>query len=422
MYKKIWYNLLIRQKKAIKRIKIVQKNNPYLKAAEQMDLNKLKLAAKKAVKQHKKSRIKRGAIVVLLVAMIAAGTFLLVKNHSYTSINKAASYTNETADNNKYIQFKDGIVRYSRDGIVFLNRKNEEQWIQSCQMKNPIIDVNKDVFAVADNGGNSILVFTEEGLKGEMETTLPIEKISVSGQGIISVILKNESSPMIVSYDATGNILVEQHVTVNSSGYPLALDMSEDGSILAVSYLSMKDGKIKSKVAYYNFGDTGKTKTDNEVGIEEYDGMIIPELFFMDENTSVVVGDSAFIIYSGKEKPRKLKEIDIDQEIKSVFHTEKYIGFVLLNKEKSGYEARLYDKSGKQIMNKDFSGEYSNIKMIGDEIIMFDGSRCCIITKNGIQRFSGDLKTNALEVIPTWGINRYLVMSANELRVVYLAK
>ncbi len=401
---------------------MVQKKNPYLKAAEQMDLNKLKLVAKKTVKQHRLKTVKRWSIVVVLVAMIAVGTFLLVKNHSYTSINKAASYTNETADNNKYIQFQEGIVRYSRDGIVYLNRKNEEQWIQSCQMKNPVVDVNNEVFAVADNGGNSILVFTEEGLKGEMETTLPIEKVSVSGQGIVSAILKNESSPMIVSYDATGNILVEQHVTVNSTGYPLALDMSEDGNTLAVSFLSVKDGKIKSKVAFYNFGDTGKTKTDNEVGMEEYDGTIIPELFFMDDSTSVAVGDSSFVIYSGQEKPRKMKEVKIDQEIKSVFHTEKYIGFVLLNKDKSGYEARLYDKSGKQVMNKDFSGEYSNIKMIGDEIIMFDGSRCCIITKNGIQRFSGDLKTNALEVIPTWGINRYLVMSANELRVVYLAK
>jgi len=202
-----------------------------------------------------------------------------VKNHSYTSVNKAAAYTNETEDNNKYAQFADGIVRYSRDGVVFLDRKNEEQWIQPCQMKNPIIDVNEEVFAVADSGGNSILVFTEKGLKGEIEATLPIEKVSVSNQGIVSTILKNEGSPMIVSYDAAGNILVEHQVTVNSTGYPLALDMSRDGMTLAVSYLSMKGDMIKSKVAYYNFGEAGKARTDNEVSMEEYDGTVIPEVF-----------------------------------------------------------------------------------------------------------------------------------------------
>ena len=397
---------------------MVRKKNPYLKIAEPVDLEKLKLA----VKQRKIGKVKRGTVIAVLGAMIVGGTFLLVKNHSYTSVNKAGAYTNETEDNNKYTQFAEGIVRYSRDGIVFLDRKNEEQWIQPCQMKNPIIDVNEEVFAVADSGGNSILVFTENGLKGEIETTLPIEKVSVSNQGIVSTILKNEGSPMIVSYDAAGNILVEHQVTVNSTGYPLALDMSRDGMTLAVSYLSMKGDIIKSKVAYYNFGEAGKAKTDNEVSMEEYNGTIIPEVYFMDDSTSVAVSDSSFIIYKGKDVPQKKKEVEINQEIKSVFHTDKYIGFVLLNKDKSGYEARLYDKSGRQVMNKAFTGEYNNVKMKGDEIIMFDGSRCCIITRNGIQRFSGDLKTDALEVIPSWGINRYLVMNANELRVIYLAK
>lgn len=397
---------------------MARKKNPYLKIAEPVDLEKLKLA----VKQRKAGKVKRGTIITVLAVMIVGGTFLLVKNHSYTSVNKAAAYTNETEDNNKYAQFADGIVRYSRDGVVFLDRKNKERWIQPCQMKNPIIDVNEDVFAVADSGGNSILVFTEKGLKGEIEATLPIEKMSVSNQGIVSTILKNEGSPMIVSYDAAGNILVEHQVTVNSTGYPLALDMSRDGMTLAVSYLSMRGDVIKSKVAYYNFGEAGKAKADNEVSMEEYDGTIIPEVYFMDDSTSVAVSDSSFIIYKGKDVPQKKKEVEINQEIKSVFHTDKYIGFVLLNKDKSGYEARLYDKSGRQIMNKAFTGEYNNVKMKGDEIIMFDGSRCCIITRNGIERFLGDLKTDALEVIPLWGINRYLVMNANELRVIYLAK
>lgn len=397
---------------------MAQKKNPYLKVANPADLEKLK----KSVKKHKNAVMKRWGLGAVILLMIVIGSYLLVKNQSYTAVGQAASYAGETEDTNQYAQFADGIVRYSRDGIVFLNNKNVEQWIQPCQMKSPIIDVNEETFAVADNGGNSIMVFTDEGLKGEMETTLPIEKISVSGQGIISAILKNESAPMIVTYDATGNILVEHQVTLNSMGYPISLDMSDDGMTLVVSYLSTKDGAVKSKVVYYNFGEAGQDKTDRQVGSEEYDGRIIPEVYFMDENTAIAVSDSSFIIYEGKDNPQKKKEIEINQNIKSVFHTDKYIGFILLNKDKSGYEARLYSQSGKQVMNKAFSGEYANVKMSDDEIIMFDGSKCCMITKNGILRFKGDLKVDALEVIPTKGINRYLVMSANELKVVYLTK
>ena len=115
---------------------MTQKKNPYLKLAGPVDLEKIKQSAKR----HRKDAVKRWSIAVLLIIMIVSGSYLLVKNRSYTSVRKAASYEEETSDTNRYAQFGDGIVRYSRDGIVYLNRKNEEQWIQPCQMKNPVID------------------------------------------------------------------------------------------------------------------------------------------------------------------------------------------------------------------------------------------------------------------------------------------
>ena len=73
-------------------------------------------------------------------------------------------------------------------------------------------------------------------------------------------------------------------------------------------------------------------------------------------------------------------------------------------------------------MNRGFTGEYSNVKMDGDEIILYEGSKCCIITDTGILKFQGDLKVDVLEITRAWGLNRYYVMSANGLRVIYLTK
>ena len=275
---------------------------------------------------------------------------------------------------------------------------------------------------MADNGGNSILVFTREGLKGEIETTLPIEKIAISDQGIVSAILRNENSPQIISYDATGNILVEQQVTVSTTGYPVALEMSDDGNMLAVSYLYTEGTAIKSRVIYYNFGETGQERTDNIVMSEEYDNTVMAEIFFMGDDRSIVVGDDRFVIYRGKEVPEKQKEITLDQEIQSVFHSDRYIGFILLNQEKSGYELRLYSRLGEQVLSREISGKYSNVKIDGSEVIMFDGSRCCIITATGIVKFEGDLNVEALEIFQAPGINRYYMMSVDELRVIYLTK
>lgn len=377
---------------------------------------------KHKIRKVRLAKIRRVLTLLILISLAVCGTYLLLDNQTYARARTAAEYPIDISDTSSYAQFADGIVRYNRDGVVFLNRKNEEQWIQPTQLQNPTICVKDNAFAVADNGGNSILVFTREGLKGEIETTLPIEKIAISDQGIVSAILRNENSPQIISYDATGNILVEQQVTVSTTGYPVALEMSDDGNMLAVSYLYTEGTAIKSKVIYYNFGETGQERTDNIVMSEEYDNTVMAEIFFMGDDRSIVVGDDRFVIYRGKEVPEKQKEIMLDQEIQSVFHSDRYIGFILLNQEKSGYELRLYSRLGEQVLSREISGKYSNVKIDGSEVIMFDGSRCCIITASGIVKFEGDLNVEALEIFQAPGINRYYMMSVDELRVIYLTK
>lgn len=397
---------------------MTQKKKPYLKLANPPEPEEIKKKARK----RRLEKLRKIVVVIGLLVLAAVGTYLLLKNKSYGTARTAAEYTQETSDSNHYAGFSKGIIRYNKDGVVYLNYKNEEQWIQPAQVQNPSIEMSEDAFAVADIGGNTILVFTDQGLKGEIQTNLPIEQITVSNQGIVGALLKNENTPMIMAYDATGNILVEHQVTAGNSGYPTALEISGDGTLLAVSYLSVSGTGLKSSVVYYNFSEPGKSKVDNEVSREEYADSVVADIFFMGGERSVAVGDHSFVLYEGSDVPKKLKEVEINQEIKSVFHTDKYIGFVLLNNEKSGYEVRLYDRSGKQTMNRAISGEYSNVSMEDDEIILFEGSGCCILTDTGILKFQGDLKTEALEITRARGLNRYYVMSANGLRVIYLTK
>ena len=377
---------------------------------------------KNKVRRFRLRKLRKILVPAVLIILAACGTYLLLKNQTYAQARTAREYVADISDTSSYARFGDGIIRYNRDGVVYLNKKNEEQWIQPAQIQNPVIVVKENAFAVADNGGNNIMVFTEEGLKGEIETTLPIEKIAISDQGIVSAVLRDENSPKIISYDATGNILVEQKTTVGTTGYPAALEFSGDGRLLAVSYLYTEGAVIKSRVVFYNFGETGQGKPDNIVSSAEYEDTVAAEVFFMGEDRAVVVGDNRFIIYKGKEEPQKEKEIIIDQEIQSVFHSDQYIGFVLLNRDKSGYEVRLYNRLGEQILNRPIPAKYDNVKMDGDEILMYDGTSCCIVTATGIIKFSGDIKINALEMFRAPGLNRYYVMSVDELRIIYLTK
>lgn len=372
-------------------------------------------------RKKKRARRKMAAGLFFLLAGSAA-VFLFIQLQTYTSVTVADTYGNVGTSEGSYEEFEGGVLKYSRDGISYLNQKGEEQWNQPYQIKNPFVKGNNISGAVADKGGNDIYVFQKDGIKGEIHTTLPIQKIAVSEQGIVCAILKNESVPQVICYDTAGNILVEHKASFSGTGYPIDVSISPDGEVMQVSYLYTQNGKIMSRICYYNFGEEGDGKTDRQVMDKEYEGTIMAEGFFLSQDVSAAVGDNLIVLYKGKEAPEESSVIKIDKKIKSVFHGSRYIGLILKNEGKGGYELRLYNASGKKVLSKDFTGEYSNIKMYGGQIIMYDGRQCSIFMRNGVQKFKGEMNHHILEIFPVSGINKYIVMNANGMEHIRLVK
>ena len=378
--------------------------------------------AMEEAKRQKRKRWKKTGIIAGSILAVSIGIYLLINLQTYTSVRTVDTYPVSGAASNEYKQFADGVLKYSRDGISYLDQKGSEVWNQPYQIQNPVVDVNETSGAVADKGGNAILVFNEEGLRGEIETDLPIERISVSEQGIVSVILIDESSSQILCYDAAGNILVEHKTSVNGTGYPMDAALSPDGEILQVLYLYTQDGTITSRVAYYNFGQEGESETDHQVTEQEYKDVVMADGFFMNQSVSAAVGDNMLTVFRGKSVPEEAVKVEIDKEIKSVFHSQKYIGMILKNEGKEGYELRLYNDRGQMAMSEDFSGDYSNVKICGSQVIMYDGKNCSIFTRGGLRKFDGEMNSNILEIFPVPGVNKYIVMNENGMEVVRLVK
>jgi len=365
----------------------------------------------------KNAQIAAAVAVVLLLLLI-----IIRSRHVYEGVRELDDYSRNGTDNYSYVEFQEGMIRYSRDGVAYLDHKNEELWNQPGQIQNPEVITNAEAFVVLDSGGNDIMIFDEKGLKGEISTTLPIEKASVSKQGIVAVILKNENSPKIMVYDIAGNILVELQTAAYGTGYPVALALSEDANLLGVSYAMVEGTTLKSQLVYYNFGSVGQGKTDNIVTSDVYEETIIPYLFFVDHNKSVAVSDAGFMIYEGKQIPELVKKVDVEKEIKSICHSEKYIGMVLNNTGRAGYELRLFSMNGNQTMSADFQGDYGKVKISNEEVIMLEGSRGCIFTTKGRMKFQGNLDMDASEIVALNGKNKYLLMNSNVVKKVRLAK
>ena len=374
------------------------------------------------IRKHKRRFRIKVLLIISAFLFVSIGSFLLIYLQTYTEVRVVDTRKSGDSDNNNYRQFADGVLKYSRDGVALLNRKGEEVWNQPYQIKSPMVEIYKESGAIADKGGNDVVVFDKKGWRGEIHTDYPIEKIAVSARGIVSMILKNENSPKIVCYDAAGNLLVELKTSFTGTGYPMDLGISEDGKLLLVTYMCVQDGVVTSKINYYNFDGEKETSKDYEVLEEIYKDMIAPTAFFLNDSVSVVAGSNQLLFYKGKETPVLAQTVTLNKQIKSVFHSNRYVGLVLKNEGKAGYELCLYNASGKKLMSQDFIGDYSNIKIDGSQVILYDGKKCSIFSRTGIHKFEGEMSHNILEIFPMAGVNKYIVMNANGMEVVRLVK
>lgn len=374
-------------------------------------------------KEKKKFRLWKQTLVVLLLIVIALGTvFYAFQNTTYDYVQVVKTYENKSTNNGNYIEYADGVLEYSRDGIAMLTEKGEELWNQPCQMSNPMAEICKNTAVVADKGGTNIYVFQRDGLKGEIQSTRPIEKVAVSAQGIVAAILQDEETPRVMCYDAKGNLLVEHKTSLTNTGYPVAIDLSQDGNVLLVSYLCTRGNSVVTRVSFYYFGENGAEKEDYQVAQKEYADTVIPTVAFVDSNTSLLISDQALILYDGLETPEEKQVITLDKEIQSVAYDDQYIALVLKNSGETGHELRMYRMNGKQMMSVEIEGEYTDIKVSNGQVLLYDENKCVIYNNTGVCKFEGTLEMNVLDLFPVAGLNKYMVISANGFQEIQLAK
>lgn len=347
-------------------------------------------------------------ILVLYFAYMNVGIFV---NSSITKI-----HTEDISNNNRYVTFDNNILRYGKDGMGILDKNGIELWNVPYQISNPLIAMTDESIAIADRNGNKIIVMDQKGVKGEIEAALPIEKISVSGQGIVAVLVKDDKSSKVICYDAVGNILAELVASLTNLGYPLDIGISYDGTLIFATYLQYNEGTINSIYRCYDLSAAAESSTEKIIIEETLLGAVTPSTFFMNEDTAVVVADDGIHLYDTNKKDLERISIPLDKEIGQVFYDKNYVGVMLKsNNMETANELRIYNSKGKQISTMNYEGEYSNIEIIGERVFMYDGTRCIIFKISGREVFEGTLDVEISAILPRFGINKYLVVGKGSI-------
>lgn len=359
--------------------------------------------------------------VLIVIAAFALLFLLLTYSSHYTNYKVSDRYTREDGGNGEFIEMNGVLVRYSSDGVVGTDRRGNELWQQSYEMLSPIISVCGDSLAISGKDANKIYVFSASGKKGEISTNYPIQSISVSTQGIVAAIMRNDSNTMLMCYSKDGEVLVESRASLSDTGYPLAAAISENGTRLLVSYL-VPGERISSKVVCYEFGREEVVTEDLTIMEEYFDDLLIPTVFFLGD-TGVAVGDGKMMFFRGGSEMKTAETVNFTETIVSVLHNSDRIALILRNTgEGDPYILKIYRSSGSEEASVSFAQDYLRAEMNANNIVLIRDSGCSIFNGQGREVFTGRFDDTPVSIFPQGGLNRYLVIFKESIETIRAVK
>ena len=363
------------------------------------------------------------ALGAIVAAVIAGGIFwfFLRTYHNYEVVN----YIERQGDTSVNYHFSEkGTLCYSKDEVSFTNTKNEIIWNQVFGMELPKMDACEDYIAIGDIGANSIYVFNHKGLEGKLALDKPIQDLRISKQGVVAVILSDDEANQINLYDKDGKILAGIKATIASSGYPLTLALSEDGTHLAVSYIMFNSGKVSSQLVFYNFSN--KETSGTPAGSFSFDELI-PKVEFAGEDQVVACGENGFYTYQFKDVVLENYFQNYAAEAKSIFMTEKHIGIITKNPESAAdgeeidkYKVQIYRTSGSKAGEFTFDFNYKEVSASDQDIIFYNDQECEIYSYHGHKKFQYIFDSNIENVLPGSKSGQYILMDAQSVQTITL--
>ncbi len=376
----------------------------------------------KKIKRHRQHIAILIGIAAVILIVIAIIYFVSMDNKVYTDYTIVNSWNREDSDSAMYTEYGSGYIRYSTDGAAYYSKKGQLIWNQTYVMKNPQIKICEDFIVIGDVQGTNLYILNQAGLVKNIDTSMSINQVDIASMGAAVAVLEDNNANYINMYDKDGNKIYTIKTTLAGDGYPIDVDITDDGTKLIASYVYVSGEEIKTNVVFYNFSDVGQNETERLVGgFNHYGNTIVPEVEFLTDTKAIAIGEDVISIYKIKEYPELSEEIHIDQEIKRVFYSSDYIGVVVDNSESSeAYKMIVYDNSGKQKMSTTFNTEYNQIKFDGSSILMYNDSLFTVMNLNGKVLTSQKIDLPVMSFLSLGTRGSYIMVSSRYIQEIKL--
>ena len=314
---------------------------------------------KREIRAHRLKVILRSCCVIGVIAALTVTAVTLLKNQTYSGYTVVSAIDRNQVSGSTLLSYQNGFLTYSKDGISYTDYKGNAMWNQTYDMQSPCVSVRSGWVAVGDYNGNLIYDISQDGTSKQIDTNLPVKSLSVAANGVVAAILEDGDVTWINVYNPTGEKAVGIKTTMQKSGYPVSVSLSDNGKLMMVAYLKAESGSMKSIVSFYNFDEVGQNYTDTMVSSYEYSDTVIPLAEFTGTHTAYSVGNNQFMLYEGNEIPKNIFQNFIQEEVQDVRSSGNYVAFIFNGTNGNGkYRIDIYNMNGTQVLSLPFAIEY----------------------------------------------------------------
>jgi len=381
------------------------------------------------IRSAKKASLRRKLIFLGILAAVALMIFLLIllirklEHKKQYSAMETVQELELPGEGNQYELFADGILRYSSNCMPYMTMEGKAIWDQSLSMQDPEPELRGDYGLIWDRNGRSALLFdSTSGCVASIRAENDLVDAGLSAYGVSALMMRDNSNNYIRFYDRFGSPLeIEiKNVLTETSGYPLTMSLSSDGTGLVLSLVFMDPGSFRTRISFLNF-DTGKDYADRVVGLFTYEETLFPQVDYLSASSVVAFGTDrlAFFSLDSGGVPTQTKLVEYTSEIRGTF-TGGGRAAVICAGEKTGEELlQVYNGSGERIFEKTLTERYDSACFSGGYLILYNSGSCMILDADGNVKFSGG-SFSSIGRIASSGKNRFLLFDGSGIREVKL--
>ncbi|MBQ6322840.1 MAG: hypothetical protein IJI24_08200 [Lachnospiraceae bacterium] len=353
-------------------------------------------------------------LITLLIALVAAvlGFWFYNRVHTYDEYAIKTSIEKNDIDGTGYLMLGNSLLKYSPDGVFCVDLQNHTKWSTAYSMQTPICARCKNTVVIAEQQGQQVYLFQADGEVGHFETTLPIRQACVAANGVVALVLQDQDTAWIMLYGSDGSQIASVKASMDISGYPMNVAITDNAKKMAVSYLCLAEGDLTGRIVFYDFSSASDNDEAHQTGSADFAREVFPRIYFADRSTLVAVGDCSMEIFHDTRKPADRTSVAFDREIVSFFCDEYNEGFIFRSQDSQQlYDMEVYNIRGKRVMQTSFGFEYTGVRMENAEILLYDAVNLYAYRTSGKQKLSLTYEKPVEYFALLSGYHRYLVIT-----------